>query len=71
MNFLSKLTRLGEPRAAANVGQNFCHRNAVKCGFVCTFLGRVDANERIHSVRNKDPPVSFFLGLEILHSDKF
>lgn len=69
VNFLSNLTRLGEPSAAASVGQNFCHKNAVKCGFVCTFRGSVDANERMHSVRNNDPPVSFFLGLEILQPE--
>lgn len=68
VNFLSKVMRLGEPNAAASVGQNFCHKNAVKWGFVCTFRGSVDANERIHSVRNNDPPVSFFLGLDILQS---
>lgn len=51
VNFLSSVMRPGEPSAAANVGQNFCHRNAVKCGLVCTFFGSAVANVRMHSVR--------------------
>lgn len=58
--------RPGEPRAAANVGQNFCHKKAVKCGFACTFLGSAVANVRMHSVRKSEPPVSVFFGLLIL-----
>lgn len=66
VNFLSKLTRPGEPSAAANVGQNFCHRNAVKCGFVCTFFGNAVVSVRIHSVRYNDPQESLFFGVPTL-----
>lgn len=51
VNFLSKFTRPGDPSAAAKVGQNFCHRNAVKCGFVCTFFGSAVVSVRMHSVK--------------------
>jgi len=64
VNFLSRLTRPGEPSAAANVGQNFCHKNAVKCGLACTSCGNDAANVKIHSVKNNEPFVSTrFLGL--------
>lgn len=49
------LTRPGEPRAAARVGQNFCHRKAVKCGLVCTLFGSADVTVRMHSVRKSVP----------------
>lgn len=55
VNFLSMLTRPGEPRAAASVGQNFCHRKAVKCGFVWTLFGSADVTVSMHSVRNSVP----------------
>lgn len=58
--------RPGEPSAAARVGQNFCHKNAVKWGFVWTFFGSAVVNVSIHSVRYNDPVVSLFFGLPTL-----
>lgn len=66
VNFLSKFIRPGEPSAAAKVGQNFCHKNALKCGFVCTFFGNAVVNVKMHSVRYKDPHDSLFFGVPTL-----
>lgn len=66
VNFLSKLTRPGDPSAAANVGQNFCHKNAVKCGLVCTFFGSAVVNVRTHSVKYNEPHESLFFGVPTL-----
>lgn len=66
VNFLSKLMRPGDPSAAANVGQNFCQRNAVKCGFVWTFFGSDVVKVRMHSVKYNDPHASLFFGVPTL-----
>lgn len=55
------MTLPGEPKAAAKVGQNFCHRNEVKCGFAYTFLGNADVNVSMHSVRYSVQVFSIFL----------
>lgn len=66
VNFLSKFIRPGDPSAAAKVGQNFCHRNAVKCGFVCTFFGNAVVNVKMHSVKYNEPHDSLFFGVPTL-----
>ena len=58
------LTRPGNPKAAANVGQNDFHRNALKCVDEFTSLGNTVDSVKIHSIKNKEPCGRF--GLPVL-----
>lgn len=62
-NFLSMLTRPGEPSEAARLGQNVFHKNAVKCGELWTSFGSEEVSVKILSMK-KSELGCFFEGVE-------